>query len=362
MTTSGRDATARAPSDPRARWRGVDAARGLAVLGMMAAHTWPRDGSQAELLVDGRPSVLFAVVAGVAMGLVTGGDTPSAHARGAMRARFVIRAAILIALGLLLWMLPSGIAIILDYYGVMFLLLVPLLFAPRWVLAAVAATLLIVAPLVRDGVVELTGAEPAGPLVGDFGAILLDYLFTGYYPALLWLPLLLVGLWCARAGLASTRVRLLMLGLGAAASVAGYSAAAVLPGVDVTAHSGSTAELLGAGGLAVAIIAAALLAFDGTSPRRVVQFIAAPLTALGRVAFTVYVAHVVIIAGLAPLGPAGQFDAAVGIPLLIALSLSGIALGLICQASGRRAPLEWLLSAVTSRAFRDTGPGARLGR
>lgn len=334
---------------------------------MMAAHTWPRDAEQGELLVDGRPSVLFAVVAGVALGLVTGGAEPPGRGPGAgrpaARGRLAIRAALLVVMGVLLWMLPSGIAIILDSYGVMFLLLVPLLFAARGLLAALVVGLLVVAPLIRDRVVELTGLGPTGPLAlgDDPGAVLVDWLLTGYYPALLWVPLLLAGLLCARAGLGSTRVRVLMLGLGAAASVAGYGAAAVLPGVDAEAHSGTTAELLGAGGLAIAIIGAALLALDGPEPRRIALVIAAPLTALGRVALTVYVAHVLVISALAPLGPAGRFEAAVGIPLLVGLSLSGVALGLVLQAVGRRGPLEWLLSTVAGLPFRGREQGARLG-
>lgn len=350
---------------------------------MMAAHTWPRDDAGGELLVDGRPSVLFAVVAGVALGLVTGGAEPPTTGRGAVRGRLAIRAAVLIVMGLLLWMLPSGIAIILDYYGVMFLLLVPLLLAPRWLIGAVAVGLLVVTPLVRDRVVELTGVQPTGPVVaGDnLAAALVDYLLTGYYPALLWLPLLLIGLLCVRFGLDSTRARVIMLGLGATASVAGYGAAALVPGVDATAHSGTMAELLGAGGLSVAIIGLALLVLDGDSPHRTAGFsaatfsaarftaaglsaagfIAAPVTALGRVALTVYVAHVMIIAALAPLGPAGRFEAEIGIPLLVGMSLGGVGLGLACQALGRRGPLEWLLTTVAGLPFRGGKQGARLG-
>jgi hypothetical protein len=336
------------------------------VIGMMAAHTWPRGGDYAELLVDGRPSVLFAVVAGVALGLVTGGSTPPRERRGAARGRVAIRAGILIIMGLLLWMLPSGIAIILDGYGIMFLLMLPLLFAPRWLLGTVALGLLVAAPFARDQYVAQTGAWPTGPgsLATDPLATLVDWLLTGYYPALLWLPLLLVGLVCARSGLERTRVRLLILGLGAAASVAGYGAAAVLPDVDASAHSGSTAELLGAGGLALAIIAVALLALDGSSPRRIALIIAAPLTALGRVALTVYTAHVLLIAALEPLGPAGFFEASVGIPLLVGMVLGGMAFGLTMQAIGRQGPLEWLLSTLAGLPFRDrahhdTAPAAR---
>lgn len=345
-----------------ARLQGVDAARGLAVLGMMAAHTWPRGAEPAELLVDGRPSVLFAVVAGVALGLISGGDAPPTADRGRARARLALRAVLLLIAGVLLWMLPSGIAIILDAYGLLFLLLVPLLFAGRAVLAATAAALLVTAPLVRDRVVDLTGLGPSGPITAaDAGSLALDWLLTGYYPVLLWLPLLLAGLLVARSGLQHRRVRLLMLGLGATASLAGYGAAAVLPDVDATAHSGTTAELLGAGGLAIAIIGGALLLLDSPRTPRAVALAGAPLAALGRVALTVYVGHVVVIALLEPLGPAGLFEPAVGIPLLIVLAIAGVTLGLVCDRLGRRGPLEAALAGTIDAALPRRGPSARLG-
>ncbi|HET8957428.1 MAG TPA: hypothetical protein VFM95_03135, partial [Microcella sp.] len=50
------------PAGAPQRHVGVDAARGLAIVGMIAAHVIPRF-SDAELIVDGRPSILFAVLA-----------------------------------------------------------------------------------------------------------------------------------------------------------------------------------------------------------------------------------------------------------------------------------------------------------
>ncbi len=166
---------------------------------MIAAHTVPRPGGLGaeELVVDGRPSLLFALVAGVALGLMTGQDAPPpAGARSEPRLRLVIRALALLAAGILLWLLPHGIAVILDYYGVMFLLMVPLLFLPRWGLALVAAAVLVVAPALRDAVVR-AGAPEQEP-----AATVVDYLLTGWYPALLWVPVLAVGLLAARSGLA----------------------------------------------------------------------------------------------------------------------------------------------------------------
>jgi len=354
MSSPGQGAVvAPASASARARWWGVDAARGLAVLGMMAAHVLPRVESQGELLVDGRPSVLFAVVAGVALGIVTGGPHPHRESSRSARLQLSIRAALLMGLGLLLWMLPSGIAIILDYYGVMFLLLIPTLFLRRRWLAVTGAVLLIGMPWVRDAVVD--GRFGSVPETEPWASVL-DYLLTGYYPALLWLPLLMTGLLIARSNLGSTRARVTALSLGVAASLVGYGAAAAVPGIDASAHSGTTAELLGSGGLAVAIIAGLTLALDRTLTARVMRVLATPIVAIGRIPLTVYTAHVLIIASLAPLGPAGQFEAAVGISLFCALTIAAALAGMLCMRMGWRGPLEALFSVVAGLPARRVSP------
>ncbi|HEU5322919.1 MAG TPA: hypothetical protein VFX28_19090, partial [Methylomirabilota bacterium] len=64
----------------RARLVGVDVARALALLGMMATHILlpVTDGSLAwpQALAGGRSSALFALLAGVSIALVTGGASP----------------------------------------------------------------------------------------------------------------------------------------------------------------------------------------------------------------------------------------------------------------------------------------------
>lgn len=337
---------------------------------MIAAHTVPRPGGLGaeELVVDGRPSLLFALVAGVSLGLMTGQDAPPpVGARSEPRLRLVIRALALLAAGVLLWLLPHGIAVILDYYGVMFLLMVPLLFLPRMALALVGAAVLVAAPAVRDAVVRAgaPGQEPAATAV--------DYLLTGWYPALLWVPVLAVGLLAARSGLGRPRVRLALVLGGATASVAGYGAGALLPripsgaglgldGVTAEAHSGTIAELLGSGGLAAVVLGLVLMALDPARPAapaaptgaaRAFRILLEPLRALGRVALTVYVGHVLVIAALSPLGGAGRFEGIVGWGILIVLSVAGVAVGLACEALGRRGPLEAALSGLAALPFRS---------
>ena len=52
---------------------GIDVARGLAVLGMMTAHVGPDDPYGFSELADGRPASLFVVLAGLSLGLLSGG-------------------------------------------------------------------------------------------------------------------------------------------------------------------------------------------------------------------------------------------------------------------------------------------------
>ena len=132
----------------------------------------------------------------------------------------------------------------------------------------------------------------------------------------------------------------------------------MLPDVSAEAHSGTTAELVGSGGLAFAIIGVLLVVLDPRGSARWRRTALAPLTALGRVALTVYVGQVIVIAAFAPLGPAGLFSSPAGETLVIALVVAGIVVGLACSALRRRGPLEALLSSTAAAAGRATLPPA----
>ena len=218
---------------------GIDVARGFAILGMFIAHAIPR-ADESELLVDGRSSILFATLAGVSLGIMTGSEHPLDRGRRGDRVvSIVLRAIVLFVLGVILSLLGSEIAVILDYYAIMFLLLTPVLFLPRWALAALGGMLVAVAPAVATAVGDASPATP--PLI----YFLHYYLLSGYYPVLIWLPFLLAGLIAARSGLDNSRTQFWMVAAGTFSAVLGYGAAGVLPGVTAEEHSGTTAEVLG---------------------------------------------------------------------------------------------------------------------
>lgn len=334
------------------RFIGIDVARGIAVLGMFVAHTVPR-ANDTELLADGRPSILFATLAGLSLGLMTGGDQPTAReARGGRRTQLLLRALVLFLLGVFLSTIDSGVAIILDYYGIMFLLMLPLLFLPRAVLALVGIALLVVMPSVGASLAVDPNSSTALSTIES-------YLLTGYYPALPWLPLLIAGLIAARSGLRRRRTQFWMLALGSLATVAGYGAAAVIPGVSAEAHSSTTAEILGSGGLAIAVTGLLLLItrWTGNPSRpglsgvvaRGISVSVSPLGAVGALALTVYTAQIVVLAlvvaarndvGIGPVDYPGE-------PLLVWLSIAALLCATVWRRILGRGPLERALGLMS---------------
>ncbi|WP_193508837.1 DUF418 domain-containing protein [Cryobacterium sp. BB736] len=326
------------------RLAGIDIARGLALIGMFIAHAAPYPDPDAEWIVDGRSSLLFATLAGVSLGLMSGSAEPTAE-RGRMRQTVVLRALLLILLGLVLWIVPTDIAIILDYYGVMFLLLVPLLFLPRRVLAIVAVTLFVIAPLLADAAQPIVDGATTPALV----VVPVEWLLTGYYPALVWLPVLILGLIAARSDLRRVGTQLLVLLGGIGGMLVGYGAAAVVPGVDASAHSATHAEILGSGGFAFTVIGALLL-LTGPALGAVgggLRFALAPVAAMGSMPLTIYTGQILVIASffIAAGRPFVVYDSWA---LVVWLIIGSALFALLWRRFVGPGPLEWVMRQLTS--------------
>ncbi len=117
------------------RVTGLDVARGVAVLGMFTAHVGFTTDDFGEVsgwlsLSHGRSSVLFALVAGVSLALVSGGRTPLDGLPALQnRTRVLVRAVLLVALAGLLDLLGTRVLLILGFYAAYFVLALPFL---RW--------------------------------------------------------------------------------------------------------------------------------------------------------------------------------------------------------------------------------------
>lgn len=304
------------------RLQGVDVARALALLGMMAAHVggvadafdWA-DGATWSAIANGRPSTLFAVLAGVSIGLTSGRTTPpGAPAIGRVRARLAVRAVVVVAIGLLLMALDTPVYVILPTYGALFLLVVPVLrLRARWlfVLAAVCA---LASPVAALAVVPLYA--DAGMFGVQLGLV---------YPVVTFLAYVLVGIAVARSGLEDRVRQVLLLASGALVAATAYvvgnlvapvptDAEYAFPGLpyapdDSTPgqvlaqyfasprdHSSSVVDVVATAGIAVAVVALCTLVFDGRG--RTVARVAFPLAAVGSMPLTVYAGHLVVIAAL----------------------------------------------------------------
>jgi hypothetical protein len=231
------------PAPPAGRVVGVDVARAVALVGMMATHLLPgRVGYDIPLvqqLAGGRASALFALLAGVSVALVTGRTQPfTGRARTAAQVRLVVRAIVVTALGLALGAVPTVIAVILAYYGVMFVLAVPFVGLRARSLALLAAAWVVVAPVVSLAVrAHVPPRDTGSPVPSDLLHPLelgRELLLTGYYPAFVWMAYLFAGMALGRVDLRAPRLAALLLGGGLALAVASVVTSRVLlarPGV-----------------------------------------------------------------------------------------------------------------------------------
>ncbi len=203
---------------PAGRVVGVDLARLLALVGMMATHIVPSVDETGRVtalqqLAGGRSSALFATLAGVSLSLAYGRTRPVRGRAWASAAVGVsVRAAMVAALGLLLGALGSGIAVILTYYGLLFCVGIPFLRFRAGSLAVVAAAWLLAGPvlshLLRPGLPPPSYHSPSFAALGSgetAWGLLTELAVTGYYPVLVWMAYLLAGMAVGRTDLTRWR-------------------------------------------------------------------------------------------------------------------------------------------------------------
>lgn len=216
---------------------GLDIARALALVGMMATHILPAfdlDGlTLSQQVAGGRASALFAVLAGVSIALMSGRSSPQhGRARWATAAGLAVRALLIAAIGLVLGEADSGIAVILTYYGVLFLLAIPFLGLRARSLAVLAAVWLVAAPiashLLRPHLPPPSYDSPSFASLSDPWQLLTELTFTGYYPAVPWLAYVLAGMAVGRLALGSWRTTVRVGVVGAVLAVAGWAVSEAL--------------------------------------------------------------------------------------------------------------------------------------
>ncbi|WP_423494102.1 hypothetical protein IM711_11765 [Microbacterium esteraromaticum] len=198
------------------RIMGLDVARALALLGMVGAHLGVGG------LVDGRSSILFAVLAGVSVALMTGRtQVPESHMLPVLRLRLLGRGAAIFVIGVALEALGTPIAVILTVYGLLYVAAIPFL---RWSatrLLIAAGVLAVAAPPLLAGLhaVNLAASAPG-----------LDLVLFGTYPITVWLALMLGGMALGRLRLDRVRAAVWMLVVGVVLAAIGYGVGALAEG------------------------------------------------------------------------------------------------------------------------------------
>ncbi|WP_084130157.1 heparan-alpha-glucosaminide N-acetyltransferase domain-containing protein [Demequina sp. NBRC 110055] len=282
---------------------GLDLARGLAVLGMVGAHVGDNESWDWLVVTHGFPSALFAVLAGVSMtmmltrrGTVAVAAVEDADARRT-RIRIAVRGAMLVGLGLVLALLGTPVVVILTNLGVMFWLTIPLLRVRTDVLLVLAGLCLGLGGYVA---LQIDAVVGHGSLWGTAypGILVVGALWGPYYPALAWMGYVLIGVCVGRFDLRSDRVVLVLLGLALTAIVTARRIVAISLSegadpaswwLDLTDHSYSPVEMMTNVGVALLVIGASL------SVARVARPAVWPLLAVGSMALTAYVGHLIVI-------------------------------------------------------------------
>ncbi|MFG2949179.1 DUF418 domain-containing protein [Streptomyces adustus] len=383
---------------------GIDLARGLAVLGMYSAHVGPdvAVGGPVGFLLEtarGRSSALFAVLAGFSLVIITGRPQPRPGRAGRQAAaRIVIRAVVLMALGYALTALDTQVDVILSFYGLLFLAVLPLHRLRAATLAVLAAVGALALPqllyAVRKPIEEGTWADtvvaydPLARISGTDG--MMELLFTGAYPVLTWAPFLIAGMAVARLDLTRPGIRSRLARTGGALAVLGYGGswlalrlvphalttiAAATNGHPASSawwsdtvgepesgtplawllvaapHSQTTFSVLGNTGVALMVMAGCLTVAD-RMPR--LTRLATPVSAVGMTALTAYVAHIVALWLLTDVWsvPAVEDEKMSALPVLLAFIAGALLAATIWTRHFRRGPLEHLLHITALPARR----------
>jgi len=329
------------------RMAGIDLARALAMFGMFAVHVsdpW-RNPNLLTGLTHGRASVLFVLVAGVGVSLL------SRRHPSAGRRRLLLYAALLLPIGLALQVAGHGVSVILQHYAAYFVLGAAATFLGKRALLAAACLWTAFGPVAwfaAAGIDPLVPARDQADLFTDPLRIAWLVLVAGPYPLVTWGPVLLWGAWIGRLDLADPSVRLRMAGGGLAVAVAAAAVSSATGAfwgadpADVPAwhtiladgpHAGTIGWLAVSCGLAAAALAACLWASERWPAAT------APLARAGAMALSLYVLHLAVLV----LVPMDHADPLRGLAAATLLGTGAVAFAHAWSRRHDRGPLEgWM--------------------
>ncbi|ALF57120.1 DUF1624 domain-containing protein [Corynebacterium pseudotuberculosis] len=220
-------------ADPR-RIIGIDSARGFALIGMIAVHVLPAYNKYTDQptliwqLFGGNSSALFALLAGVTIALLTGGNMP--HSGRELRRdqiSLAVRAVIVFALGLALDEIRLPVSNILAYYGLLFLLSIALVSLRIRTLFILSGVFIIAGPLAIFAVNSwghyTTTLNPSFSSLINLPVDTIITLFVGgTYPVVTWMAYICVGIALGRMNLHWLITQTRLIAIGAVAAIMGF--------------------------------------------------------------------------------------------------------------------------------------------
>lgn len=335
------------------RIAGIDIARGIAILGMFVLHSISTHEASPYLtaglavFADQRAQILFAVLDGVSIGILTnaGAARQDKQVRGFERRKIALRGIYLIALGLFLTTLGSPIIVILDYYGVYFLLILPFVYMKRKSLFVASAIFLLAGPPISDmfrsliGDPSVNGNEILPPTIDRIAS----WILVGQYPAVVWLGYVFLGLAIYRIGIMVRPSQLEILKVSIPVSVLATAAGYLLRVNYLTVQ---TVILIGSAGIAVTITVGAIFIADNVHSEfsKYVKTVFYPIMIMGSMPVTIYFLHVVYFAILAEFTPIGKIQ---GIDTFLVITFGGAIFAGLYLRFFQRGPFEALVRAIT---------------
>jgi uncharacterized membrane protein len=219
------------PNEPTRTKRaiGIDVARAIALIGMVAVHIYPlADADNVKTwafeVFGGRAAALFALLAGVSVAFVERRSRGKLYGRNlwADRGALVSRGLLIMLAGLLLAYLDTDVDIILPYFGFLYLLVIPFYGRSNRLLLISAVLFATLGPVLLFLFGHNLPAQPDPTANYTLTSVfqypvpfLAEVLLTGYYPTLLWMAYICVGIVIGRQVLTSKKVALTITAWGA---------------------------------------------------------------------------------------------------------------------------------------------------
>lgn len=278
----------------------VDWARGSAYVLMVVAHVAPGDGPARILLVsEFLTAPLFALLIGVGAQLSW---SASGNGRWRYVLREVVRAVLVIALGLLLMRSAASVLIVLVHLGVLMALCLPLVrlrTRALLVAAGIALVLAVAVPSLYRALTDRAGTGAAAPVPGTFLTVLGQVGGAGAYRMTGLLLCAVLGMLAIRTLQSATTTSWWRGGLASAAAFAVMLALLVAPNLvglyEVHAYDGTPSEQLGVAGGALGVLLAMWTLQAGPLGRALPPSAARLLAAPGQAALTLYALQILVL-------------------------------------------------------------------